>query len=293
MASLQSSVFTFLDENHILFPSSIDDGLYLYDIRAMPPINARKQKLKGTHCFETSIPRSWGHGAVCNINLTCNSLTTGADTAVGPFYIDYDDRMVSLQITVRSNVIGTRANWRQEHHEMHVRAHSLLTWTQMHPAQPNTCVIVPWSAWAPAAARLVVSRMDNSDVLHMCSSQSMFPGCGMRITSSPSVRNDGTFVVTVRDYHPARVFHGRRQNAVCLTDILSTEAEAEFGNRAMITDAERGKQGVQDDAHPRPRSKSLPLPAVSALFTPPTHYQRCSQFSISPRPAFRQYQRWR
>jgi hypothetical protein len=55
MASLQASVFTFLDEYHILFPSSIDDGFYVYDVRAMPPINIRKQKLKGTHCFEISI----------------------------------------------------------------------------------------------------------------------------------------------------------------------------------------------------------------------------------------------
>jgi hypothetical protein len=270
MASLQSSVFTFLDENHILFPSSIDDGLYLYDIRAMPPINTRKQKLKGTYCFETSIPQSWGHEAVCNINLTCNSLTTGADAAVGPFYMDYDDRMVLLRIAVRANVIGARANWGQEHHEMHVRARSLLTWTRIHPAPPNACVIVPWSAWAPAAAHLVVSRMDNSDVLHMCPSQPRFPSCGMRITSSPSVQNDGRFVVTVRDYHPARVFHARRQNAVCHTDILPTEAGAQFGNRGMIADAERGKQRVHDDAYPRLRSKSLPLPMVSALFTPPT-----------------------
>src|SRR6266850_1343018 len=293
MASLQLSVFTFLDENHILFPSSNDDGLYLYDIRAMPPINARKQKLKGTHCFEISIPQSWGHEAVCNINLTCNSLTTGADAAVGPFYTDYDDRMVLLRITARSNVIGTRTNWRQEHHEMHVRARSLLTWTQMHPAPPNACVIVPWSAWAPAAARLAVSRVDNSDVLHMCPSQSMFPGCGMRITSSPSVRNDGTFVVSVRDYHPARVFHGRMQNAACHADILSTEAEAEFGNRAMIANSERGKQKIQDDAYPRLRSKSLPLPMVSALFIPSAYYQRRSQLSISAHPTFIQYQRWK
>jgi hypothetical protein len=293
MASLHLSVFTFLDENHILFPSSNDDGLYLYDIRAMPPINTRKQKLKGTHCFETSMPQSLGHETVCDINLTCNSLTTGADAAVGPFYTDYDDRMVLLRIAVRSNVIGTRSNWR--HHEMHVRARSLLTWTQMHPAPPNTCVIVPWSAWAPAAARLAVSEslMDDSDVLHMCPSQSMFPGCGMRITSSPSVRNDSTFVVTVRDYHPARVFHGRRQNTVCHTDILPTEVEAEIGNRAMITNTERRKQRVQDDAYPRQRSKSLPLPMVSALFVPLTYYQRRSQLSISARPTFIQYQRWR
>jgi hypothetical protein len=293
MASLGLSVFTFLDENHILFPSSNDDGLYLYDIRAMPPINARKQKLKGTHCFETSIPQSWGLEAVCSINLTCNSLTTGSDSAVGPFYTDYDDRMVLLRITVRSNVTGTRSDWRQDHHEMHVRARSLLAWTQMHPAPPNACVIVPWLAWAPAAARLAVSRMDNSDVLHMCPSRPMFPGCGMRVTSSPSVQNDGTLVLTVRDYHPARVFHGRRQSTVCHTDLLPSQAEAEIGNRAMVIDAERRKQRVQDDAYPRLRSKSLPLPTVSALFIPSTYYRRRSQLSISAHPTFIQYQRWR
>jgi len=289
MASLHSSVFTFLDQNHILFPSSIGDGLYVYDIRAMPPISARKQKLQGTHCFETSIP-CLGDEADCSIDLTCNSLATGADAAVGSFYADPNDRMISLRIT---NLVGTHAGWRQEHREMHVRAQLLLAWTKRHPAPPNACVVVPRSVWAPAAVRMVVPRIDDDDdVAYMCVSQSRFPGCGMRTASSPFVRNDGTFVVTITDYHPTRAFRGRRQNVSRRTDILPAEVEAEFGHKAITTNVELNKQRVQSDVYPRPRSKSLPLPTVRVLFTPSTYNPHFSQLSISAHPTFILHQRW-
>jgi len=284
MASLQSSVFTFLDQNYILFHSLIGDGLYVYDIRAMPPINTRKQKLKGTHCFETSIPHLLGNEADCSIDLTCNSLATGADAAVCSFYADPDDRMISLRIT---NPVGTHAGRRQEHHEMHVRAQLLVTWTKMHPAPSNACVVVPWSVWAPAAARMVMPHIgDDDDVAYMCPSQSRFPGCGMRTTSSPFVRNDGTFVVTITDYHPARVFRGRRQNVLRRTDTLPAGVEAKFGHKAIATNVELDKQRVQAGVYPRLRSKSLPLPTVRVLFTPSAYRPRFSQLSILAHPTF-------
>ncbi|KAF8486926.1 hypothetical protein DFH94DRAFT_678002 [Russula ochroleuca] len=147
----------------------------------MPPINTRKQKLKGTHCFEMTISRFWDNEAVCSITLDCNSLTTCSDAAAGHFYAIPYDRI------------------------------SLLGWTQTHPAPPNTCVVVPWSAWGPSAARVVAPCIDDSDIMYMCPSQSRFSGCGMRIISALSVRSDGTTTVTVTDYHPARVFRGRKQ----------------------------------------------------------------------------------
>lgn len=298
MASLQSSSFTFLDENHILFPGPIDDGLYVYDVRAMPPINTRKQKLRGTHCFETSVPQSLVHEAVCTVNITCNSIATGENAAVGRFYTNYDDRMVLLRVTTRSDLMRTHVNWRQEHHEVHVRAQLLLTWMQKHPAPPNACVVVPWSAWAPTAARMVVPRIDGNTIPYTCPSQSEFPGCGMRIVSSPSVQSDGTIVVAITDYHPARVFRGREQNALPHTDTISTEVKAEFGHnlKTVIADAERGKQRVQDGVYPRLRSKSAPLPTVRvlfSLFTSLAYRPRISQLSMSPHPSFIPCQRWR
>ncbi|KAH9974184.1 hypothetical protein BJV74DRAFT_798906 [Russula compacta] len=259
-ASLQSSVFTFLDNYRILFPSLIDDSLYVYDIRAMPPINLKKQKLKGTHCFEISIHRSGARQTLCSINLTCNSLPTGVDTASGLFRVDPHDRMISLQLIVGSNPTGTHPNLNgaQDYHDIHVHAHSLLMWTQAHPAPPNACVVVPWSAWGPAAARVVAPQVDDSDVLFMCPSQSRFPGCGMRIVSPPSMRSDGMSVVTVTDYHPARVFRGRNQNKVLHhTDNPSMHVGIESRHKAMIPSAERGNQ---DGMYSRVRSKSLPLP---------------------------------
>jgi len=81
MALLQTPVFTFLDEYHILFPGWTGDSIYVYDVRAMPPINTKRTKLKGTHCFEMPISQLWGHELepVCSIALDCNSLTTEVD----------------------------------------------------------------------------------------------------------------------------------------------------------------------------------------------------------------------
>ena len=290
MASLQSSVFTFLDQNHILFPSSIGDGLYVYDIHTMPPINARGKKLKGTHCFETSIPRFLGNQSDYRIDLTCNSLATGADAAVGPFHADPDDRMISLRIT---NPVGMHEGWWGEYHEMHVRAQLLVTWTKRHPAPPNACVVVPWSVWAPAAARMVVPRMeDDDDVAYTCPCQSRFPSCGMRTASSPFVRNDGTFVVTITDYHPSRVFRGRRLNFLRPADTLSTEVEAKFGHKAMTTNVELDKQRIHSSLYPRLRSRSLPLPTVRVIFTSSAYNPRFSQFSILVHPTSKLRQQW-
>jgi len=138
-AMLQSSVFSFLDEYHILFPGSIDDGLYLYDIRAMPPINTGKPKLKGTHCFEISLPQSWSFQAVCSINLACNSVATGTDAPLGLFFTNPHDRMVSLVITPWLNSSDMHAHGGHNRYEIHVRARPLLQWTQTHSAPPNAC----------------------------------------------------------------------------------------------------------------------------------------------------------
>ncbi|KAH9960328.1 hypothetical protein BC827DRAFT_410163 [Russula dissimulans] len=265
-ASLQSSVFSFLDEYHILFPGSIDDGLYVYDIRAMPPINMRKPKLKGTHCFEITLPRYWSFQAVCNINLACNSVATGTDATSGLFFTNPDDRMVSLVITPWLNSSDMHAHGRHDHNEIHVRAHPLLKWTQTHPAPPNACVVIPWSAWGRAATRVVVPHTDDDKLLYMCPSQSRFRSCGMRIVSPPSVRSNGMSSVTVADCHPARVFRSRNQSHI----YRSTEAGTELGQETVGATYERGHQGTQDSAcSSRVRSKSLPLPT---FFKTPSTY---------------------
>ena len=150
MALLQTPVFTFLDEYHILFPGWTGDGIYVYDIRDMPPINGRKTKLKGTHCFEMPISQLWGpeHEPVCSIALDRNSLTPGVDsgTAVpGLFYTNPHDRVVSLRIIAELNPTSMHgANWWRDYREIHVNAQMLLNWTQAHPAPPDGCFVVPW-----------------------------------------------------------------------------------------------------------------------------------------------------
>jgi hypothetical protein len=254
-AALQTSVFTFLDENHILFPSSIDDGLYVYDIRAMPPINTRKQKLKGTHCFEIMIPQFWGNGAVCNITLESNSLTTGSDAATGLFYTSLDERMISL--TVRLNPRDMHASWGKDCREIHVHARLLLLWTQAHPAPPNTCVTVPWSAWSSSAARVVAPRKVDSDVVYMYSSHSRFSCCGMRIISAVSVHGDGTAGVSIADYHPARVFRGLKKEAERHTHA----SQAEVGDK-RVANAGRSHPTVHNDVYSGLRSECLSLSRV-------------------------------
>lgn len=202
MASLQSSTFDFLDDDHILFPSSIDESLYVYDIRSMPPTHSKRPKSKGTHCFDIPVAKFLDNHSECSLDLRCNSLSSGD----GPFHADPHQRIVTLLLSAGPNptLTGTQ---RQEQCEMHARASVLLAWTEMHPAPPNACVVVPWSAWGPAAARVGATRIDDAT---LCASKSRFLGSGMRVISPPSARGDGASVVTVTDYHPARVFRGLR-----------------------------------------------------------------------------------
>ena len=272
MALLQTPVFTFLDEYHILFPGRTGDSIYVYDIRAMPPINTKKQKLKGTHCFEMPISQLWCHELepVCSIALDSNSLATGMDSETampGLFHTTPHDRVVSLRIIAGLNPTGMHdANWWHDYREIHVHAQSLLMWTRAHPTLPNTCAVIPWSAWGPAAARVVSPRMDSdSNVVSMCRSQTRFSGCGMRSISTPSVRSDGTARITVTDYHPARVFRGRQKEAVHHTYATSTEIGEESGQILGVADAGRGNPSAQIGVCSRLGSKR-PLSAVRILY---------------------------
>lgn len=275
MALLQTPVFTFLDECHILFPGWTGDCVYVYDVRAMPPINTKRRKLKGTHCFEMPIYQLWGHefDPVCSIALDCNSFTTGVDseTAVpGLFRTNPHDRVVSLRIIAELNPTTTGmhdANWWHDYREIHANAQTLLLWTQAHPAPPDACFVVPWSAWGPAAAR-VVPRMDaDSDVVNMCRSQSRFSGCGMRIVSPPSMRSDGITSVTVTDYHPARVIRGRNQDVIYHTSAAPTEIEENSGQMRGVADDGRRDPSTQTGGCSRSRSKRLPLSMVRVFYT--------------------------
>ncbi|KAF8494827.1 hypothetical protein F5888DRAFT_604610 [Russula emetica] len=255
MALLRTPVFTFLDEYHILFPGWTGDSIYVYDVRAMPPINTKRTKLKGTHCFEMPISQLWGHELepVYSIALDCNSLSTGIDSdsetarAVRPglFWTNPHDRVVSLRIIAELNPTSMHdANWWRDYREIHAHAQTLLMWTQARPAPPDACFVVPWSEWGPAAARVVPSRMDDdSDVVNMCRSQSRFSGCGMRIVSTPSVRSDGITSVTVTDYHPTRVIRGRKQDSVLHhTNATPTEIEENSGQMREVADSDAGRR---------------------------------------------------
>lgn len=265
-ASLQASVFAFLDEYHILFPSSIDDGLYVYDIRAMPPINTRKKKLKGTHCFEISILQFWGNGTVCNIILESNSLATGIDVATD-FYTSPHDRMISLRFTA-VNSTNMRSSWGEDYREIHVHARALLMWTQAHSAPPNACVTVPWSAWSASAARVVAPRKDGSDGMYIHPPRPRFSGCGMRIISVASVQSGGTTGVSIADYHPARVFRGFKKEVVRHTHVSQAKAEVGLRSKYAVVYAGRNYPSVNNATYYGTRSECPPLTRVRALFFP-------------------------
>ena len=260
VSSLQYSTFEFLDEHHILFPSSIDESLYVYDIRSMPPINSRRQKSKGTHCFEISVPRFFGNHAPCALDLRCNSLAAGQDESPAPFHADPHQRMVTLMITTGPNPTDAHDHSRREHCEMHARASALLAWTKMHPAPPNGCVVVPWSAWGPTAARVVTPRADDTT---RCASKSKFLGSGMRVVTPPSSRSDGTSVVTVTDYHPARIFRGLR--AERQQHQHNHHASTQMQGVLAHADPEQDNISHSPILNLRSRSKSLPLPTVRTL----------------------------
>ena len=166
MASLQSSTFDFLDDDHIIFPSSIDESLYVYDIRSMPPMNSKRPKSKGTHCFDIPMAKFLVNHSECSLDLRCNSLSAGDCISPVPFHADPHQRMVTLLLSAGPNPPGVR---RQEQCEMHARASALLAWTNKHPAPLNACVVVPWSAWGPAAARVGATRIDDAA---LCASKS-------------------------------------------------------------------------------------------------------------------------
>jgi hypothetical protein len=275
MALLQTPVYTFLDEYHILFPGRTGDSIYVYDVRAMPPVNTKRKRLKGTHCFEMPISQLWGRELepTCSIALDCNSLTTGVDSETevpGLFCTNTHDCVVSLRIIVELNPTSMHdENWWHDYREIHVHAQTLLMWTQAHPAPPDACLFVPWSAWGPAAARVVPPRMDdNSDVMSMCRSQSRFSGCGMRIVSTPSVRSDGITTVTVTDYHPARVIRGRKQDVVHHINATPTEIDETSRQMRGASDAGRRNPSTKAGECARLGSERLPLSTVSIFYTP-------------------------
>src|SRR6266566_2294277 len=129
------------------------------------------------------------------------------------------------------------ASWGKDYREMHVHARSLLMWTQAHPAPPNACVTVPWSAWSASAARVVAPREDDGDVVYMYPTHSRFSGCGMRTISAASVQTDGTAGVSIADYHPARVFHGLKKEVVRHTHASQAEVGAGFRYKRGVLNA--------------------------------------------------------
>jgi hypothetical protein len=285
MALLQTPVFTFLDEYHILFPGWTGDNICVYDVRAMPPFNTKRTKLKGTHCFEMPISQLWGHELepVCSIALDCNSLTAGVDSesaVPGLFCMNPHDRVVSLRIIAELDPTSLSmhdASWWHDYREIHAHAQTLLMWTQAHPAPPDTCFFVPWPAWGPVAARVVPPRMnDDSDVVNMYRSQSRFSSCGMRIVSTPSVRSDGITSVTVTDYHPARVIRGRKQDAVPHTNATPMEIEEKSGQMCEVADTGRRNSSTNAGGCSRLRPKRLSLSTVNiflySLFTSIAHF---------------------
>jgi hypothetical protein len=103
MASLQSSTFDFLDEHHILFPSSIDESLYVYDIRSMPPMKSRRRKSKGTHCFEIPVPKFLRQPLRVQSRPPLQLARRRPRRIACPFHADPHQRMVTLLITAAPN----------------------------------------------------------------------------------------------------------------------------------------------------------------------------------------------
>jgi hypothetical protein len=235
----------------------------------MPPMSSRRRKLKGTHCFEMSVPRFLSNHAPCSLDLRCNSLAVGQDASPAPFHADPHQRMVTLLITAAPNPTGAHGHSRRAHCEMHARASALLAWTRMHPAPPDSCVVVPWSAWGPGTARVVTPRLDDTT---QCASKSKFLGSGMRVITPRSSRSDGTSVVTVTDYHPSRVFRGLR-------------AEKRVQSIFAHADPERDNISQGPILNLRSRSKSLPLPTVRTLPPLPT---LLNLISITTLPVYQQ-----
>lgn len=237
----------------------------------MPPITMRKQKLKGTHCFEIAISQFCDNETVCNITLESNSLTTGSDPAIGLFYTSPHDYMISLRFTVGLDPRSIYAGWSKDYREMHVHARSLLMWTQGHPAPPNTCVTVPWSAWSASAARVVTPREADGDMVYMYPSHARFSSCGMRTISAASVQSDGTAGVSIADYHPIRVSRGLKKEAVRHTHTSQAEVGADFRCKRSVVNAGRSYPSAHNGGYSGLRSECLPLSRVRAFFSPFRH----------------------
>ena len=244
----------------------------------MPPFNLKKQKLKGTHCFEITIPQFWDNKTVYSITLESNSLTTGSDAATGLFYPSPYDRMISLRFTAELNPRSMRASWGKGCRELHVHARSLLMWTQAHPSPPNACVTIPWSAWSTSAARVVAPRNGGGHVVYINPSHSRFSVCGMRIISATSMQSDGIAAVSIADYHPARVFRGLKKEVVHPTHASQSEVGTGVKCKRGIVNAGRSHPPVHDDTYSGIRSECLPLSRVRTLFSPFT-FPTCHIFA--------------
>ncbi|KAI0261111.1 hypothetical protein BC834DRAFT_488017 [Gloeopeniophorella convolvens] len=224
MAALEGSTFDFLDAHHVLFPSAADDSLYVYDVRAMPPLRARRPKARGTHCFELA-PAQLRAGDMIDVRCAPAGSPDGAFAGV-----DAD-----AERAVRVHALAGGA-------QLHVRARALLRWAAAHPAPPGACVVVPWAAWGGAGARVVVGGAD-ADV----DADAAGSACGARVAR---VCAGGTRLA-VADYHPARV------RAAGLSE------HARRAERGVALQGRAGKECAPGSAA-RVRSKSVPLPIFTS-----------------------------
>ncbi|KAH9053100.1 hypothetical protein EDB87DRAFT_291004 [Lactarius vividus] len=199
------SSFDFLDEHHILYGDSLNDSIYVYDLRCGTELATKAEA--GHRRFQLELPPIHRATTSRYIQIRRNALPMrmqeqaqhelragdGGNTPVPPFHADSHARLVALR------VVTSPVDFAEEQFELHIPARALL---EHFAANKDTArdLVLPWSAWCVDTNATPVRRLPYL-------MQPRIITYGMRALSYPP--NWGEGVLYLDSYPPQRASRGR------------------------------------------------------------------------------------
>ena len=189
--------FDFVDENHIILPSSMEDSIYVCNLRPrnVDEFDRKQQQQKDeeigaelqTVRFQLALPPIIDGMTSRQILLHHNGFpkrqapSTSGRTSGGarPFHADPRERLIMLRISTMSIGSGN------EECDLHLPARALLDhFAAAAPRQRGESrepVVVPWSAWCDSVCVTPPFQQLQLQTI----------ACGMRVLSNPPDRDEG------------------------------------------------------------------------------------------------------
>jgi hypothetical protein len=198
------SSFEFLDEHHVLYADSLEDSIYVYDLRCgteparkgegghrgfrldLPPIH-RATTSRYIQIQRNALPVRMQKQAQHELHLGNND-DGSAPTSPPPFHADPRARLIVLRIVTSPVEFG------EEQFELHVPARALLEHYAANMDAGGNAVL-PWSAWRADTGLTPARKLPFLPQARMIT-------YGMRVVSHPPDWDEG--VLYVDSYPPRR-----------------------------------------------------------------------------------------